>query len=72
VEALKKTIGAPEGGGDWLATRFATRAIFLLLSLRTSPRLMRCVNNSLSMDFRPQSYQQISTGNCWVQGMFNC
>ncbi len=49
VEALKKAIGAPKGVGAWRATRFAMRAIFTLLSLRTSPRLRRCVKNSRSM-----------------------
>jgi hypothetical protein len=43
VEALKKTTGAPEGTGSCRATRRAIAAIFRLLILRTSPRLMRWV-----------------------------
>src|SRR5215216_1514384 len=66
VEALKNTIGAPEGTGDLRVTRFARRAILRLLSLRTSPRLMRWVKNSLSIDFRPQSYQQNPFGTAYT------
>ncbi len=49
VDALKNTMGDPVGAGDWLATRLATRAIFILFSLRTIPRLMRWLKNSLFM-----------------------
>ena len=60
VEALKNTTGAPAGRGSRRATTRAMRAIFKLLSLRTSPRLSRWVKNSLSIELkfqRPQSYQ---------------
>src|SRR5512139_2689086 len=49
VEALKNTIGDPAGVGDWRSTFLATRAIFKLFSLRTIPRLMRWLKNSLFM-----------------------
>ncbi len=43
VEALKKITGAPDGTGARCATFRAMLATFKLLSLRTSPRLMRWV-----------------------------
>ena len=46
VDALKKMTGAPEAGGDWRVTRFATDAILRLFSLRKRPRLMRWVKKS--------------------------
>lgn len=49
VEALKNTTGAPEGTGSRRATSRATLATLRLLSLRTSPRLMRWVKNSRNM-----------------------
>lgn len=46
VDALKTTIGAPLGRGSLRATSRATDATLRLLSLRTSPRLMRWVKKS--------------------------
>ena len=49
VDALKNTMGAAVGVGDLRSTFLATRAIFKLFSLRTNPRLMRWLKNSLFM-----------------------
>ena len=51
VDALKNTMGAPVGVGELFSTRLATRAILILFSLRTIPRLMRWLKKSLFMMF---------------------
>ena len=68
-EALKKTTGVPEGGGELRVTRYAVRAILRLLSLRTSPRLRRWVKNSfiISITCRYEWNEAISTNpQLWV------
>jgi hypothetical protein len=60
VDALKKTTGAPFGSGSRFATCLAILAIFKLLSLRTSPRLMRWVKKLLILEIIIKSPKEVT------------